>query len=175
MPVVRRVICRVVHRSLGPLLAVLAVLLAVPARAAPPEDGASQDPPPELEQPRLLNEATILYPEALLDERPRPQGTVVLKYVVGTDGVPKEIEVLERVHPVLDERAREAVEQLRYEPGKYKGEPVEIVLRTAIEIAAPEVVEPEPPPEGEETRGGGARRATRGRPGADPRSDPGGG
>lgn len=152
MPAVRSVIYQVVCGYLGPLLTVLTLLLARSATAAPPDDSAS--PPAELEQPRLLNQATILYPEELLDERPRPQGTVVLKYVVGTDGVPKEIEVLEAVHPVLDERAQQAVQQLRYEPGKYKGEPVEIVLRTAIEIAAPEVVEPEPEEAGEEGEAG---------------------
>jgi hypothetical protein len=111
------------------------------ALAAPPEEGS---PPPELVQPKLLNETTILYPEELLDEDPRPGGTVVVQYVVGVDGAPKEIEVVEGVHPVLDERAMQAVSKLRYTPGSYQGQPVEIVLRTAIEIQAPE---PEPEPE----------------------------
>jgi TonB family protein len=132
-------------------------LFPVPALAGPPEDPAK-----ELVQPKLLNEATILYPEELLKQDPRPEGTVMVKYVVGVDGVPKELEVIESVHPVLDQRALDAVHQLRYEPGTYKGQAVEIVLRSAIEIVAPAPPEPEPPPEpqgeegeeGEETREG---------------------
>ncbi len=112
------------------------------ASAAPPAEA-----PAQLVQPKLLNETTIIYPGELLDDDPRPQGTVVLAYVVGVDGVPKEIEVVEAVHPLLDQRAIEAVEKLRYEPGSYEGKPVEVVLRTAIEIAAPPRVEPEPSPE----------------------------
>ena len=49
--------------------------------------------PEGLVQPVLLNEATLTYPDALLTLDPRPEGTVVVRFVVGVDGVPKELEV----------------------------------------------------------------------------------
>lgn len=129
----------------------LGLAFPIGARAAPPEQDTA---PAELVQPRLLNETTIVYPRELLDEDPPPAGTVVLSYVVGVDGVPKEIQVVESVHPVLDARATEAVAELRYAPGTYRGQPVEIVLRTAIEIQAPPPPEPPEPPEPKADAGG---------------------
>jgi len=119
---------------------------------APPVDDAAATtnanaeaaPPDGLVQPKLKNTVTLEYPAELLAEQPRPEGRVVVKFVVGVDGVPKELEVAASVHPVIDARAMEAVKKLRYEPATYEGNPVEVVLSIALDIAAPEVVPPEP-------------------------------
>lgn len=119
------------------------------ALAGPPGDASGGQPatPEGLTQPVLLNEATLEYPEGLLGLDEPPGGQVVIKYVVGVDGVPKELETVQAVHPRLDELAREAVAKLRYEPATYKGQPVEVVLSIGLDIQPPAPPEPEPEPE----------------------------
>jgi hypothetical protein len=126
------------------------------AQDAAPDPGA-------LVQPALQNSAEIVYPEALRRLAPPPQGRVLIKLVVGVDGVPRELELVERVHPELDALALTAAGALRYSPGLYKGRPIEVVLSVAIDIAAPAglpplpaPVEPEPPVVVTETGGPGA-------------------
>jgi TonB family protein len=119
------------------------------ASAAPPDEQG----PAGLQAPVLLNEASLEYPPELLELDEPPSGQVVIKYVVGTDGVPKELEVAQSVHPRLDELALEAVGKLRYEPAKYQGQAVEVVLSIGLDIEAPPKPEPEPqvePPDGED-------------------------
>lgn len=123
-------------RSASVLVGALALALhAATARAQDPAD---------LVQPVLQNSVEIEYPEALRRSPAPPQGQVVIKLVVGVDGVPKELEVAQGVDPELDALALAAVSQLRYAPGLYKGRPIEVVLKVAIDIAAPP---PLPPPE----------------------------
>jgi TonB family protein len=106
----------------------------------------AQDPA-GLVQPALQNSTDLQYPESLRKLESPPSGQVVIKLVVGVDGVPKELAVDQGVHPELDAAALEAVSKLRYTPGLYKGKPVEVVLRVAIDIAAPPPLPPpEPPP-----------------------------
>ncbi len=100
---------------------------------------------PELVQPVLQNSAELAYPEALRRLSPPPSGRVVVKLVVGVDGVPRELELTERVHPELDSLALAAAAALRYSPGLYKGRPVEVVLSVAIDIAAPEALPADTP------------------------------
>ena len=83
----------------------------------------------------LQNSVALEYPEALRRLPEPPEGQVVVKFVVGVDGVPKELEIVQSVHPELDALARTAVEQLRYSPGLYKGRPIEVVLKLGIDIA----------------------------------------
>ena len=119
----------------------LGVLLGPVARV----QARAQDPA-ELVQPVLQNSAEIVYPEALRRLDPPPQGRVLVKLVVGVDGVPRELELVERVHPELDALALTAAGALRYSPGLYKGRPIEVVLSVAIDIAAPSRLPPEPEP-----------------------------
>ncbi len=107
-------------------------LALVPGARAEPPDAS------ELVQPVLKNSAPITYPESLLEQKDPPQGRVIVKFVVGVDGVPKELEVTEALHPELDALALAAVATLRYEPATYRGQPVELVMSVAIDIAAPE-------------------------------------
>jgi hypothetical protein len=113
---------------------------------------------PELVQPVLENTASIEYPPELLELDPPPAGEVIVKLVVGTDGVPKELEVMKGVHPQIDALALDAVATLRYEPATWGGRPVEVVTRIALEIGPPELPpEPKPPPpdEADKTPPGG--------------------
>jgi hypothetical protein len=119
----------------------LASLASAPAlvHAAPPDQPAE----PELVPPTLVNEVSpYAYPVELLGREQPPGGQVVVQYVVGIDGVPKELELLERVDPVLDAIALEVVAALRFSPASFEGEPVEVVLSLAIPFTPPEPSEP---------------------------------
>jgi len=123
----------------------VAALLGAPARThARARAEQPAEPAADLVQPVLQNSAEIVYPEALLRLDPRPRGRVVVKLVVGVDGVPRELELTQAVHPELDALALAAVGALRYSPGLYRGRPVEVVLSVAIDIA-PAAAPPGPP------------------------------
>lgn len=63
-------------------------------------------------------------PYPAIAKRQRLEGTVLLRVLVGADGVPQRIDV-ERSsgHSVLDRAAREAVMTWRFEPGTRNGQP----------------------------------------------------
>lgn len=127
-----------------------ALTAATPAHAATvvgAEAPAGEQAPPEGYTPPVLqNKVTLEYPPALLELEEPPGGQVIVKFVVGTDGVPKDLEVTQKVHPTLDALATEAVGKLRYTPGDYRGQAVEVVLSLGLEIVPP-VPEPAPEPE----------------------------
>ncbi len=124
-------------------LCCLGSLSLVSTRAA--AEPAADAPPEGYTPPVLQNKVTLAYPPALLELAEPPGGQVIVKYVVGTDGVPKDLEVTQKVHPTLDALAMEAVAKLRYTPGDYRGQAVEVVLSLGLEIVPPKV-EPEPEP-----------------------------
>jgi TonB family protein len=117
-----------------------ACLIALPcsARAAPPSDAQTEQAPDELLPPKAKAPVTFEYPPELLEREQPPAGTVTVQYVVGTDGVPKELEVLEGVDPILDAAALAAVGLLRFEPASYAGEAVEVVLSIGLTFTPPE-------------------------------------
>src|SRR5690606_15985183 len=134
---------------LSPAIALAsACLIALPSatRAAPPETAAEQ-PPAELIPPKAKSPVTYEYPAELLEREQPPAGTVTVQYVVGTDGVPKEIEVLDGVDPILDAAAIAVVGELRFEPATYQGEPVEVVLSIELTFTPPEPRIPDQTPD----------------------------
>ena len=136
------------------------------AQAMPPSLVALAAQPEGLVPPELLNSVTVEYPEALADEPDPPAGQVVVKLTIGTDGVPKDVEVESGVHPTLDALATDAVKQLRWKAATLEGKPVEIVTRLGIDFTPPEPLpEPEPEPEPDP--------AAQPEPGPDPSLDPG--
>jgi len=52
--------------------------------------------------------------------------------VIGTDGTPREIVVLESPHPKLSEASVEAAKGWRFRPGTYRGEPVDTIFNIQI-------------------------------------------
>ncbi|MBC8074312.1 MAG: energy transducer TonB, partial [Deltaproteobacteria bacterium] len=103
------------------------------------EFGKPELAPDDLVAPVLQAPVAIDVPPALaaeLDAEPSPpSGDVVVKYVVGIDGVPHSLELEQRVDPRLDALALAAVAKLRYQPARWQGEPVEVVLRQRIAFA----------------------------------------
>jgi TonB family protein len=117
--------------GLGTTFAALAPGLV---QAAPPED--------QLVPPKLTNQVVVEYPAALLERAEPPAGTVIIEYVVATDGSVENLKVLQSVDPELDRVVLDAVAKLVYEPGSYQGQPVEVVLSIGIEIGPPTPIEP---------------------------------
>ncbi|KIG14132.1 TonB family protein / TonB-dependent receptor [Enhygromyxa salina] len=138
------------------LVFVCALLVPTLVAAAPPPGPTA--PASELVPPTLINEVRpYAYPPELLAREQPPGGEVMVQYVVGIDGVPKEIELLAGVDPVLDAIALEVVAALRFSPATYEDEPVEVVLSLAIPFAPPEPSvpdEPDAPSEPDELEGG---------------------
>lgn len=98
----------------------------------------SAEPAPDaLRPPVRRNAVAIDYPaEAAAREQP-PTGTVVVRYVIGVDGVPHSLAVITSVDPLLDAAALEAVGRLRFDPATFDGEAVEIETTEAVVFAAP--------------------------------------
>ena len=60
------------------------------------------------------------------------QGTVILRIVVGVDGVPGNISVVRQLGSGLDEKAVEAVRQWRFKPGTKDGVPVPVSAQVEV-------------------------------------------
>jgi len=112
---------------------VLGLLLA----ALGPRPAGAQAPA-GYEPPVLQNSVALDYPAELAATPDPPAGRLELRYVVGVDGVPREIEISRGLHPTLDAAARDAVARLRYQPGLVRDRPVEVVLSLALDLAPPE-------------------------------------
>jgi protein TonB len=60
------------------------------------------------------------------------EGDVLVQATVGADGKVSDVQVLQAVHPVLDEAARRAVQQYVYIPGRRNGIPESAVMRITV-------------------------------------------
>lgn len=132
--------------------AAFAISLAVDARlaadvhAAAPEETSSDSVLERLERPELLNGVTVEYPETLANLPEPPRGEVVVRFTIGTDGVPRDLSVEQSLHPELDDLALAAAAQLRYRPARLDGAPVEVVNRIAVGFEPPPLESVEEPP-----------------------------
>ena len=132
----------------------LAGVFATAAIVAAPSVVHADDGPPGVpegfEPPVLVERASFDYPPDLAKLDDPPAGQVIIQMTVGVDGVPKELKLIEGVHPTIDKLAMEAVSKLRFTPAKLKGEPVEVEQQVPIPVVPPEKpAEPEPEPEPE--------------------------
>ena len=125
--------------------ALLAAALTLPAATAAygAEPPAGPDAAARVVPPTVKNAVEIEYPEALADDPAPPEGGVVVRFVVGEDGVPRDIAVVSGIHPDLDALASDAVSRLRFEPATLDGKAVAVALTETINFEAPEPA-PEP-------------------------------
>ena len=80
---------------------------------------------------KIINKVQPVYPESA--KSGGVQGTVVLRAVIGKDGQPLSLRVMNaQVEPALARSAVEAVSQWRYTPTLLNGEPIEV--DTTIEV-----------------------------------------
>lgn len=111
---------------------------------APPPPPPPPPPGPEPEPERVIEEtifevveqdpvpigglagiqSRVEYPAMAL--RAGIEGRVFVQFVVGTDGVPRDIVVVRSLCPACDEAAVKAIRETRFEPGRQRGQPVSV-------------------------------------------------
>lgn len=62
----------------------------------------------------------------------RLSGTVIIDFVVGSDGVPRNLQVIKSLGDGLDDSAISAVGQYRYQPGIKDGAPVSVHFSATV-------------------------------------------
>jgi TonB family protein len=87
--------------------------------------------------PHVIHQADTEYTAAALAEK--IAGIVTLSAVIGVDGTPSEIQVVQGLGNGLDEKAMESVAQWRFQPGTYDGKPVAVKVRLEVHFRLPGV------------------------------------
>jgi TonB family protein len=90
---------------------------------------------PAIQAPRITQAGPAVYPQA------DPTGTAVtgscmLSMVVGADGVPANIHVVQSAGDALDAAAIDAIKQSKFEPGILREQPVPVRIRARVLFAA---------------------------------------
>jgi TonB family protein len=63
------------------------------------------------------------------------QGTVLLEIIILRDGTVGPVRISQSLEPGLDQKAVEAVRQFLFVPGKFRGEPVDVVAEIAVDFS----------------------------------------
>jgi TonB family protein len=80
--------------------------------------------------PRVLTKFDPQYTPEASDAK--VEGTVLLSVVIGTDGIAHDINVVKGIGSGLDEKAVQALQLWKFEPGQKDGAPVQV--RAQIEV-----------------------------------------
>jgi len=110
----------------------LALILAASAlltHAAEPGEPV-YDLGPGITPPRITKQVP---PRYSTDRGVRVDGTVTIGLVVSSTGLPKDVHVVKGLDKDIDQSAKEAVEEWRFEPARKDGKPV--AVRISLEIA----------------------------------------
>ena len=59
-------------------------------------------------------------------------GSVIVKTVIGVDGVPRDVSIVKADRAELGAAAVAALQQWRFEPGKLRGEPVPVLMQLTV-------------------------------------------
>ncbi len=62
------------------------------------------------------------------------QGRVMLQVVIGEDGCTDSVKVIRKLHPELDEIAKQTVSSWKFQPALKNGKPVKIMVEVAAEF-----------------------------------------
>jgi protein TonB len=81
--------------------------------------------------------ANLKYPRAAKENS--KQGTVVIEFVIDTDGSLTDIKVKTAIYPLLDQEALRVVKLMpKYSPGKQAGKPVKVISSIPITFKMPD-------------------------------------
>lgn len=124
------------------------VLLASAAVAQPPTDAAFvdvADVSPEVVGGMAALSRAVVYPDGALEAG--VEGTVVVRFVVGTDGAVAQAEAVRSPDEALSRAALAAVRAQRFTPGQVGGEPVRVrmVVPIRFRLPGPDRLAPRPP------------------------------
>jgi TonB family protein len=101
--------------------------------AEPPAVGVASSQPPVADvvtPPIRIRTVSPEYPTVA--RAAALEGDVIVQAVVGADGKVRDVQVLQGVHPVLDDAARKAVLRYEYTPGRRNGIPESAVIRVTV-------------------------------------------
>jgi len=87
------------------------------------------------EMPQMIGGQAALYEKVeypAMAREARLEGTVVVGIVISKEGVPQDLQILKSIHPILDDAAKEAIEQIRFTPGKQRGKAVKVKMAIPI-------------------------------------------
>jgi TonB family protein len=84
----------------------------------------------DVKAPRAIYAPDPEYTEKARKER--QQGTVLIRMVVGSDGLPRDVEVYRSLSADLDESAVNTVKKWKFAPGTKGGEPVAVQIIVEI-------------------------------------------
>lgn len=119
-----------------PWLLFLVVLAGTTLNGQPPEPKEPYRVGGSVSAPHLVYKTEPEYTQEALNAR--RGGTVLIELVVTRDGLPSDVhELRQKIGFGLDEKAIEAVEQWRFEPGKKSGEPVAVVVQVTVRFEPP--------------------------------------
>jgi TonB family protein len=107
--------------------------------AAPTQGAQTQDAPEAVEKMgRNMSPPRVTYsPPAEFSEEARAakyQGTCILKLIVGADGNPRNIRVINPIGMGLDEKAVEAVRTWKFQPALKDGKPVAVEIAVEVDF-----------------------------------------
>jgi TonB family protein len=89
-------------------------------------------PPAGVKPPVLISRPNIDFSEEA--RKAMTEGTIVLRVVIGTDGVPRDLRVVKSLTPDLDQKAIESVSQWRFRPAEKDGKQVEATSNIEVNI-----------------------------------------
>ena len=94
--------------------------------------GGAYRPGGAVTAPRVVTQVKPTYTNDALAQR--VQGTVVLEFIVQSNGLPSDIRVIRSLDPGLDEQAIIAASQWRFEPGRLAGRPVDVIVTLMLDF-----------------------------------------
>jgi protein TonB len=127
----------VVYCQMRSQLLLLVVIAGTMLHGQPPEPKEPYKVGGSVSSPKIVYKVEPQYTEEAL--RARREGSVLVQLVVTRDGMPSDVhEIQQHVGFGLDEKAIEAVQQFRFEPGKKNGEPVAVQLAIYVNFRLPQ-------------------------------------
>jgi protein TonB len=117
-------------------LALVIAFLVLPPTSPCQDDPTKAAPEPlyhaggGVKAPRATYTPDPTYPRKA--RKPRHEDTVVLRVIVGRDGLPRDVKVARSLSPEFDEAAMDAVMKWRFDPATKEGKPVAVLVNIEI-------------------------------------------
>jgi len=96
------------------------------------DDSTKAAPEPVYYVGGVVKAPRVIYPEKPRKEHPK--GVIVLRLVIGADGLPRSIKVKRPLSPELDEAATDAVKKWKFAPATKDDQPVAVMINVEMTV-----------------------------------------